>query len=389
MAKMSDSSPGQYGSQWFITLADNRAELDGKCTMFGRVEGDGIYNVMKIANGELQEGTERPIYPEKVTSIEILEWPTGEVWKLSKRTQVATVASEKKVVKKKKKAGKALLSFDADDGEEVVVKKAKFNTALIDEKTNGIETVANDSKVNGNAINGTATESKKRKSPSPQRRDPSPKRRKPSFHEPTTQLPLRNPESPSNSPSPEPIQVAAPRPKTAASLEAEIASLKASMRRDTAPAPSKAKKLSALEAMIPATSTRGRKRPRPGETLDSRSLKLLNAFKARLEHAGSQKQADKQDDAPKNEGKAVDEEALCDLHFIANCQSCKDWIGEDEQIDDADTGGFLRHELTFEKDRLGKDLKWKQKNEEELLVIDPREREKELGVKTNRDRRKK
>ena len=44
---------GGYGSQFFITLGDCRAELDGKCTMFGRVEGDGIYNVVKIAEGEL------------------------------------------------------------------------------------------------------------------------------------------------------------------------------------------------------------------------------------------------------------------------------------------------------------------------------------------------
>jgi peptidyl-prolyl cis-trans isomerase SDCCAG10 len=35
------------------------------------------------------------------------------------------------------------------------------------------------------------------------------------------------------------------------------------------------------------------------------------------------------------------------------------------------------HALSFERDRLGKDLNWKKKNEE-LVVIDPREKQKEV-----------
>jgi peptidyl-prolyl cis-trans isomerase SDCCAG10 len=38
----------------------------------------------------------------------------------------------------------------------------------------------------------------------------------------------------------------------------------------------------------------------------------------------------------------------------------------------------MSHALSFEKDRLGKDLTWKKKNEEELIVIDPREKEKTI-----------
>ena len=49
---LAKDSVGGYGSQWFVTLGDCRSELDGRMTMFGRVEGEGIYNVVKIAEGE-------------------------------------------------------------------------------------------------------------------------------------------------------------------------------------------------------------------------------------------------------------------------------------------------------------------------------------------------
>lgn len=435
MARMGDGkgdAQGQYGSQWFITLGDCRAELDGKCTMFGRIEGDGIYNVMKIANAEVIEGTERPVYPEKVLSVEVLEMPEGEAWKsVKKREKIAqrTVADQKETGKKtkttgKKKGGKTLLSFAGDggdeDGADVVVrpKKAKFNTALIDSPAESTTTTTTK----------TITQqiSKKRKSPEPippqKSPEPTPKRRKPSFHESTTQLPIRDPESPSRSPTPD-----VPEPKrrssnhkSASALEAEIAALKATMKRDTAPAAEPKKKLSALEALIPASSTRGRKRPRPGENTaadDNSSLKLLNAFKARLEGATQSQShstttsttANPTVPTPSSNGTAhppnptipedtTEEASLCDLHFIANCQSCSDWIDTNPDPstndpanptdpEDTDPSSFLTHSLTFEKDRLGKDLTWKRKNEEELVVIDPRERERELGIKSGKKER--
>ncbi|KAJ9663842.1 Peptidyl-prolyl isomerase cwc27 [Neophaeococcomyces mojaviensis] len=425
MARMSEQRgegvQGQYGTQWFITLGDCRAELDGKCTMFGRIEGDGIYSVLKIAAGEAVEGTERPVYPEKITKVEVLEMPEGPVWKgLKRRERVAQrlVEEDRKGKKgglKKKKGGKALLSFggdvgdEEDDGAGVVTrpKKAKFNTALIDESVE--EEAFRKKQEHGAEITDKST--KKRKSPEPDRvtrpspqPEPEPKRRKPSFHESTTQLPIRDPESPSRSPTPDlPNKQRNSTHKSASALEAEIAALKATMKRETGPITESKKKLSALESLIPATSTRGRKRPRPGESQapaeDMNALQMLNAFRARLKQAETARKASNfvsTNGKPTDNGMeskvqpdAPDEEAaLCDLHFIANCQSCKDWADEDDKdADDDQDGGFLSHALTFEKDRLGKDLTWKRKNEEELVVIDPRERERELGIKSkHRDR---
>ncbi|KIW39066.1 uncharacterized protein PV06_08878 [Exophiala oligosperma] len=433
MAKGSGEGGG-YGSQFFITLGDCRAELDGKCTMFGRVEGEGIYNIVKIAEGELVEGTERPIYPEKILRVEILELPKGDAWqKMRKRDKVAARVVEAPTKKKvpKKKGGKTLLSFGGDEGDDnggdvaVRPKKAKFNPALIDasEEADSIPKKT-----------GAAPKPTPKRSPSPstvpQKRKASPahepsskksaspvQRRKPSFHDPMTQLPLRDPESPSRSPTPDEEQPSKSQNSTSANLQAEIAALKASMRRGTVTTTTDTThKKSALEALIPSTSTRGRKRPRPGESNskeDANALKMLNAFKARLESSSStasskpisshktngEKAHDvsetkvvstANDDDNQNSDNDDGEAELCDLHFIANCQSCSKWDEEgaaqnpDAENDDDDKE-WLSHTLSFAKDRLGKDLTWKKKNEEELVVIDPREKEREL--KTDRKKR--
>ncbi|KAI1615569.1 peptidylprolyl isomerase [Exophiala viscosa] len=421
MAKGSGDGAG-YGSQFFITLGDCRAQLDGKCTMFGRIEGDGIYNVVKVAEGELLEGTERPMYPEKINKVEILELPKGDAWqKMRKRVKVAERFVDAPAKKKapKKKGGKTLLSFGGDEGEdaadEIAVrpKKAKFNPTLIDAADepesapvkNGAlpkqQPVPTKSKQQSPPPKPTVPQ-KRRASPPRATRSPSPvHRRKPSFHDSTTQLPLRDPESPSRSPTPED-----PSASKTSSLQAEIAALKASMRRNVAAPTETNHKKSALESLIPSTSTRGRKRPRPGDSHaqdDANALKMLNAFRARLDTVDGtgNKSANKSNGVKPDEPKpaepepapapADDEEAaLCDLHFIANCQSCSRWdedgANPNAGPDDDDEQQWMSHSLSFAKDRLGKDLTWKRKNEEELVVIDPREREKELKSEKRRDR---
>ena len=479
---------GGYGSQFFITLADCRAHLEGKCTMFGRVEGEGIYNVIKIAEGELAEGTDRPVYPAKILRGEVLELPKGEAWqglrrreRVEKRTWQGEEAGKvKKKIGAKKKGGKALLSFGGDEGEDgddvgiMRPKKAKYNTSLIEgpveeesgpkTKTSGISTSkvrpqANDRKTQQTSpplrmptepINTSASpESRTSLSPTTSRTH------RPSFHDPATQLPLRDPEVPSRSissspalpPPPPPPPASRPAPPNTTALNAEIAALKASMRRDVGPAPIESKhKKSALEQLIPETSIRGRKRPRPGASgTDSQSeadtIKMLNTFKAKLENADRERKrgkeslrardadgdlsmsgtgldkskddtatvngtshdedypaADSNKTSPAPENDEAEEETIpCDLHFIANCQSCSNWERDDDGRGDADEAGdgyrddvgdrdeWMAGALTFAKDRLGKDLTWKkktkQRDEEDLVVIDPREREREIKKK--------
>ncbi|KAK5167537.1 Peptidyl-prolyl isomerase cwc27 [Saxophila tyrrhenica] len=376
-----DGTKDNNGSQFFLTLGAT-PELQGKHTMFGRIEGDTIYNLMKMAEAEMteEEGSERPLYPTKVTGAEVLVNPFEDMVarvREAPRTK-GEEGSGKGVKKRKKPAGKNVLSFGGDegkDGEAVapVLKKAKANPKMV---SAGVEEPES---MNNTALPKAPKEKvSKRKSTSP---SPPPAQVKPNA---APEPRRRRTPSPSTSPEPEASKQTAKLEQT----NAEIAALKASMKRNVdAPPKEDPKPLSALEAMIPTTSTRGRKR---GKAADEKgAIDLFKAFKQRLEDLppDSNPTPTDQPTAPTNghtnpnpePTTADDEEAdLCDLHFIANCQSCRNWDEENKpdaeaEADGEDDGGWMAHSLTFAKDTLGKDLEWRRKMEE-IEVIDPREK---------------
>jgi peptidyl-prolyl cis-trans isomerase SDCCAG10 len=396
---MANEGKDSNGSQFFITLGAT-PELQGKHTMFGRIEGETIYNLMKMAEVEMteEEGSERPMYPTKVTGAEVLVNPfEGMVARV--REAPRTTGSDKRgkeVKKRKKPLGKNVLSFGGDEGEEdaaPVVKKAKANPKLV---STAVE-IPED--LNNTPIPGPPEPKKKverrRKSPSPAAQEDE--TQKPAAPTPTP-APPQPEQNDSDSDSPQ-----NPTPKPPSALErtnAEIASLKASMKRTITTAPKDlSKPKSALEAMIPATSTRGRKR---GKVADEKSsLDLFKAFKQKLEDLplpaadassetnipnGEASEAKTNGAAHNNPepttAEADDEEAaLCDLHFIANCQSCRAWDEEkldgEVEADGDDDPGWMAHQLSFARDTLGKDLEWKKKMAE-IEVIDPREKAREI-----------
>ena len=143
----------------------------------------------------------------------------------------------------------------------------------------------------------------------------------------------------------------------------------------------------------------GSKDPREIDPQERNQLKAFTAFQSRLGAAEDEaSRASNGDlDRAQRDGKepqavstapqTVDEEDVCDLHYVPNCQSCKRWDEAEQEGDDEELAseGLMGHSLTFAKDRLGKSLEWKRQNEKELVVIDPREREKEiLGSKKRR-----
>ncbi|KAL4951275.1 cyclophilin-like domain-containing protein [Aspergillus filifer] len=407
---MAKSEDGTYGSQFFITLANTERELNGQCTLFGRIEGDSLYNMLKIADAERVEGTERPVYPVKITSCEVGDLGPF-VDKVKKRQIVATgpKTEDKPAAKKKKKSkpGKALLSFGGEEeGEEDVPirpAKPKFNPTLVTDA--GLPEKEPPTK---------SPQTRKRpRSPSPklQRQLSPPPKDRPKSPDHANQLPLPDPESPARSPSP-------PRQSFLSRTNAEIENLKASMRRTTHAPAAESKPKSALEAMIPETAIRGRRRPPPGtattasstangitgfsstNSAEAEALKMFNAFKAQLESSDSQptktaKSSTKSNNAKQNLTANHDEDEesqLCDLHFIANCQSCKSWDNDETTnvaADDDNDPSWMSHQLQFGKDTLGKDLNWKRDHQDadSLMVIDPREKEKEItGTKRGKGR---
>ncbi|KAM0236596.1 hypothetical protein ACHAP5_009327 [Fusarium lateritium] len=381
LGSANESRPDTNGSQFFFTL-DKAEELNGKNTMFGRIAGDTIYNLAKMGEGEVDETTERPTYPVKIDRIEIVVNPFDD---MKKRSRVAAVQAPSKTTtnkdkKKKRKGGKQLLSFGDEEGDEEmpVLKKKKFDTRIVMEDQEEDEAPKK------------AAKPKAKKEPVPDRRSPiaeakSKEPRKPTSEEVPREVhrrssPVMKRELEDESPEPE-----VPRMTALERANAEMAALKASMRRTIhSEEPAKEKKKSALESMIPETSIKARKR-RPGAVNtsaneDSKTLNMLKAFQSRLEKAPPEKEKElSAREATKEDGdaQALDEEAeLCDLHFIANCQSCTSWDKQGQ--DDSDDEGWMSHSLSFAADKLGKDLSNRRKAEEELVVIDPREKARTL-----------
>jgi peptidyl-prolyl cis-trans isomerase SDCCAG10 len=367
------------GSQFFFTLG-NTPELVGKNTLFGRIAGDTIYNLMKMGEADVAESDEeRPLYPTRITGTEIIINPFEDMVKRA-RTAQRTEPEAKKAKKPKRKAGKNLVSFGGDEGDEgaaPVAKKAKYNTKLV---SAGGETDA--------AVNITSLP----KAPAEERSIPirKPTRKAPTRSPSPKPAPKELPKSPPREKAPPPRKEMSPESEKKSKVDkvnAQIAALKASMKRGTTTQTAElVKKKSLLESMVPATTTRGRKRGANNSASEKATLDILNKFKSKLESAPHTATKDLPAEAmdidapPDQSSKATvreKEEVACDLHFVVGCQSCSKW-DQDDQDESDDDAGWLGHQLTFAKDRLGKDLEWKRKNEEELVVIDPLEVAKEL-----------
>lgn len=383
-----DGRQDTNGSQFFFTL-DKTDELTGKNTLFGRVAGDTIYNLAKIGESEVEPGSERLLYPVKIQRIEILVNPFDD---MQKRSRVAAQAAPEapaakdKKAKKKRKGGKQLLSFGDEEGdeEEPVFKKPKFDTRLIAEDDEPQETKPRAKKKAPKADKASRAATPEHQGGVgdgwPQREEVKSRRK-------------GRPPSVKSSPEPEPEPEAVPKSALQRANE-ELAAIKASMRRTIhSEKPVREKEKSALESMIPETSIRGRKRRKGAANTtgaeDPATLHMLKAFQSRLEKAPAEKEADEASKVDSNEPDstqaAPDADAeLCDLHFIANCQSCTAW--DKQEREESDDEGWMSHSLSFAADRLGKDLSNRRKAEEELVVIDPREKARTLKEEKRAER---
>jgi len=124
LVAMANAGKDDNGSQFFFTLGPTK-ELQNKHTIFGKVVGDTIYNMIRLAEGHLEDG-ERPKFPHKILKTRVLINPFPDIEPRMKiEMEKDTGGKEKSKMKAIKKF--SLLSFgeEAEDDEESLEKVVK------------------------------------------------------------------------------------------------------------------------------------------------------------------------------------------------------------------------------------------------------------------------
>jgi peptidyl-prolyl cis-trans isomerase SDCCAG10 len=105
------------GSQFFVTL-DSCEWLNKKHTIFGKVVGNTIFNLLRMGDLDV-DANDRPHDPPRLESVEVLTNPFDDVESRAGKSGVAAAAAETEATKRKKSRKKvndrSLLSFGDDE----------------------------------------------------------------------------------------------------------------------------------------------------------------------------------------------------------------------------------------------------------------------------------
>ncbi|KAF5280304.1 hypothetical protein FQR65_LT03113 [Abscondita terminalis] len=121
LVAMANSSKDDNGSQFFFTLAAT-PELQNKHTIFGKVTGETLFNMLKLEDGLIED--ERPVFPHKIIKTEVLSSPFTDIVPRKKEVQEP---EKKKKVKVPGVKNFKLLSFgeEAEEDEEETLEELK------------------------------------------------------------------------------------------------------------------------------------------------------------------------------------------------------------------------------------------------------------------------
>ncbi|KAN0034819.1 hypothetical protein ACTFIV_001351 [Dictyostelium citrinum] len=112
MVGMASSSPDQNKSQFFFSLAKTE-NLTKKHTVFGRVAGDTLFNLLKVNDLEVDPETDIPLFPPKIISTDVVWNPFPDI-----TPRVKTIVKKKVEKKKQTKKNLNLLSFGDEEENE-------------------------------------------------------------------------------------------------------------------------------------------------------------------------------------------------------------------------------------------------------------------------------
>jgi peptidyl-prolyl cis-trans isomerase SDCCAG10 len=102
-------------SQFFITLAPRCDELDGQHTIFGKVVGNTLFNVLEASTLELVPGTDRPVCPPRILAAQIVANPFEDIVPRMPKKQTKREALVRPGVVASRKLQVKVLSFDDEE----------------------------------------------------------------------------------------------------------------------------------------------------------------------------------------------------------------------------------------------------------------------------------
>lgn len=116
LVAMANAGRDDNGSQFFFTLGE-ATELQNKHTLFGKVTGDTVFNMLKLEDGVVVDHNEKPLYPHRILKTEVLLNPFDDI---VPRVVERKRGNKEKKVKEKGVKNFGLLSFgnEAEEDEE-------------------------------------------------------------------------------------------------------------------------------------------------------------------------------------------------------------------------------------------------------------------------------
>lgn len=125
LVAMANAGPNDNQSQFFFTLGAT-VELNGKHTIFGKVAGDTIYNMVKMEDCEVDKD-DRPLFPPKIKRTEVLYNPFDDIVPRQKKEEMKPKPEDQKKKKVKGTKNFSLLSFgeEAEEDESNVASVAQ------------------------------------------------------------------------------------------------------------------------------------------------------------------------------------------------------------------------------------------------------------------------
>ncbi|KAI8643194.1 cyclophilin-like domain-containing protein [Parasitella parasitica] len=362
---LANTGQDDNGSQFFITL-DRADELTKKHTLFGRVAGDTLFNVMKMTELEIDEN-ERPLYPPKIRSAEVVLNPFDDILPriTAQEKKVAKLLEKKKLetekAKKKKKGGKKqlnLLSFGeeaaemeppADPSEKPKMKSTyDFMENSVPTPTELLEEISKPITGNKPAENKPSMQEK--------------------LKEKVRQMEKKSKEvdtSKEKAEQEESKETKTPAETTTTAIEKlkqDIRNISKVSIEEEVPVQRKEKKKSLVALQREKYASNQKKNKKASKENDIDAFNKLMAFREKISSI-----------KPENTPTSKKEQKVCQLHDIPNCGSCFDasMLQDDGVTDD----GWISHQLVFDKDRKGKDLMQRKETVDDYVVIDPRDRE--------------